>query len=134
MTERPQKVTFGEMRDMGVRGILIYCADYKCSHWIRLSADQWPDDMRLSDIEDRFTCTACVPMSGRISIGRVKETGLLDCETRRGPRKSATLPSAANRAVPKAGMPGSFSSLRSQSIPARPLAPSIRTRPLLRSH
>jgi hypothetical protein len=27
MTERPTKITFGEMRDMGVRGILMYCAD-----------------------------------------------------------------------------------------------------------
>jgi hypothetical protein len=23
---RPQKITLGEMRDMGVRGILVYCA------------------------------------------------------------------------------------------------------------
>ena len=48
-----------EMRDMGVRGLLVYCADYRCSHSIAISADQWPDDLRLSDIEDRFTCTAC---------------------------------------------------------------------------
>ena len=50
MTEHPTKITFGEMRDMGVRGILVYCADYKCSHSIAASADQWPDDVRLSDI------------------------------------------------------------------------------------
>jgi hypothetical protein len=24
---RPQKVTFADMRDMGVRGLLIYCSD-----------------------------------------------------------------------------------------------------------
>jgi hypothetical protein len=29
---RSTKITFGEMRDMGVRGILVYCADYHCSH------------------------------------------------------------------------------------------------------
>jgi hypothetical protein len=28
--DRPQKITFGEMRDMGVRQLLIYCADYRC--------------------------------------------------------------------------------------------------------
>jgi hypothetical protein len=28
---RPQKITFAEMRDTGVRGLLIYCSDYKCS-------------------------------------------------------------------------------------------------------
>jgi hypothetical protein len=27
--DRPQKITFAEMRDMGVRGVLIYCADYR---------------------------------------------------------------------------------------------------------
>jgi hypothetical protein len=50
-TSRPQK--------SGVRGLLIYCADYKCSHWIRISADQWFDDVRLSDLEDKFICTVC---------------------------------------------------------------------------
>jgi hypothetical protein len=32
MPDRPQKITFADMRDMGVRGLLIYCSDYKCSH------------------------------------------------------------------------------------------------------
>jgi hypothetical protein len=59
MADRPQKITFAEMRDMGVRGVLIYCADYKCSHSIAVSADQWANDLRLSDIQDRFTCSAC---------------------------------------------------------------------------
>jgi hypothetical protein len=59
MPDRPQKITFGEMRDMGVRGLLVYCADYRCSHSIAVSADQWPDDLRLSNIEDRFVCHAC---------------------------------------------------------------------------
>jgi hypothetical protein len=44
-----QKITLGEMRSSGVRGILIYCADYKCSHSMAVNADPWPDDVRLSD-------------------------------------------------------------------------------------
>ena len=56
---RPQKITFGEMRDAGVRGLLIYCSDYKCSHSIAVSADKWPDDVRLSDLEPWFVCKAC---------------------------------------------------------------------------
>jgi hypothetical protein len=48
---RPQKITFGELRSCGVRGLLIHCADYKCSHSIEMMADHWPDDVRLSDIE-----------------------------------------------------------------------------------
>jgi hypothetical protein len=41
MTDRPQKITFAEMREMGVRGLLIYCADYRCSHSIAISGDAW---------------------------------------------------------------------------------------------
>ena len=59
MTDRQTKITFGEMREMGVRGLLIYCADYRCSHSIAISGDAWPDDARLSDIEERFTCRVC---------------------------------------------------------------------------
>lgn len=55
----PQKITFGEMRDTGVRGILIYCQGFHCSHSSALSGDQWPDDVRLSDLEPRFICATC---------------------------------------------------------------------------
>ena len=51
--------TFAEMRGSGVRGILLYCADYHCSHCVAMSADASPDDVRLSDIEPRFVCQAC---------------------------------------------------------------------------
>jgi hypothetical protein len=47
------------MRASGVRGILIYCADYKCSHSTAISGDRWPDDVRLSELEPQFTCQAC---------------------------------------------------------------------------
>jgi hypothetical protein len=68
-TDRPQKITFAEMRASGVRGLLIYCSDYKCSHSIAISGDRWPDDVRLSDIERRFTCQAC-GQPGRRCAGR----------------------------------------------------------------
>jgi hypothetical protein len=57
--KRPEKITFGEMRDSGVYGALIYCVDFHCSHSIAVDADQWPDDLRLFDIEKRFVCRAC---------------------------------------------------------------------------
>jgi hypothetical protein len=56
---RPVKITFGELREMGLRGVLIYCSDYKCTHWIAISADRWPDHVRLSDHEHRFNCKSC---------------------------------------------------------------------------
>ena len=55
---RQQKITFGEMRASDVSRIC-FCSDYKRSHSIEMDADQWPDDLRLSDIEDRFVCQAC---------------------------------------------------------------------------
>jgi hypothetical protein len=56
---RPQKITFGEMRSSGVRGVVVYCSDYRCSHSITMPADKWPDDIRLSDIEPRFVFKIC---------------------------------------------------------------------------
>jgi hypothetical protein len=40
---------------------LIYCADYRWGHFNMVPDDagRWPDDLRISDIEDRFVCTAC---------------------------------------------------------------------------
>ena len=55
-----REITFGEMRSSGgPTGILVYCADYRCSHSIAMSADHWSDEVRLSDIEPRFVCSAC---------------------------------------------------------------------------
>jgi hypothetical protein len=59
MSDPVQKITFAEMRAAGVRGVLIYCSDYRCSHSTCLDADRWADDVRLSDIEVVFVCTAC---------------------------------------------------------------------------
>ncbi|MDA9499305.1 hypothetical protein [Bradyrhizobium sp. CCBAU 11357] len=64
---REQKITLGQMRQPeggrgGTRALLIYCADYRCGHMVRLApdvVDQWPDEMRLSDLEPQFTCSKC---------------------------------------------------------------------------
>jgi len=80
----PTKITFAELRNIGVRGVLVYCADYRCSHSIAISADRWPDDLRLSDIEDRFTCSACgkrgadVRLIGKGSRSITRKSGRVD--------------------------------------------------------
>lgn len=61
---REPKITLGAMRSGrgGTRGLLVYCADHRCGHMIRLApadVDQWADDVRLSDLEQRFTCSKC---------------------------------------------------------------------------
>jgi hypothetical protein len=48
-----------ERRASGIRGVLVYCSDYKCSHWTKISADRWSDQIRLSDLEPLFVCQAC---------------------------------------------------------------------------
>lgn len=47
------------MRASGVRGILIYCSDYHCSHSVAVNADLWANHTRLPDIEDQFVCQSC---------------------------------------------------------------------------
>jgi hypothetical protein len=59
MTTVQQKITRGDMRASGVRGLLIYCSDYQCSHHIAMSADPRPDNVRLSDLEPHFVCQVC---------------------------------------------------------------------------
>jgi hypothetical protein len=49
MLTYPEEITCGEMRESGVREVLVYCRDHRCSHHIVMDAD----------IEDGFTCTAC---------------------------------------------------------------------------
>jgi hypothetical protein len=56
--ETRTKITLGEMRASGVRGLLVYCADYRCAHAVSISADQWSDDTLLADLEPRFVCAA----------------------------------------------------------------------------
>jgi hypothetical protein len=40
MPDRPQKITFADMRDMGVRGLLVRCSDYECCHLITMSGNR----------------------------------------------------------------------------------------------
>jgi hypothetical protein len=47
------------MRAAGVRGLLVYCSDCRCSHSIAISGVWWPNEARLSDLEPRLVCSAC---------------------------------------------------------------------------
>ena len=61
--QRQQKITLGEMRQSGLRRLLVYCSDHKCSHSVVVDSERWGDDVRLSDLD------AAAPMSGRYSSG-----------------------------------------------------------------
>jgi hypothetical protein len=56
---RQQKITIGEMREWGPTRLIVYCGDYHCAHSAVIEASRWNDDVRLSDLEPKFTCRAC---------------------------------------------------------------------------
>ena len=88
---RPVKITLGEMREMGLRGVLVYCADYRCSHHIALSADHWFDDLRLSDMSRGLLAAAAanaVRRSGRVSKAASHRNLRSQSETRPQPLAS----------------------------------------------
>ena len=64
---RQEKITFGEMRASGASRVIIHCGDYKCGHSVTMYPALWPDNVRLSDLEDRSSARSAVtaaPMSG----------------------------------------------------------------------
>jgi hypothetical protein len=65
-SQSPTEITLAEMRAAGVRGLLIYCSDYHCSHWTAISGDRWPDEVHWSrDLRARLAA-GVVRMYGRI--------------------------------------------------------------------
>jgi hypothetical protein len=54
-----QKITFGEMRAASVRAACWSIAPTTGARALRISADRWPDHIRLSDLERLFACQAC---------------------------------------------------------------------------
>ena len=69
MTSYPQKITFGEMRSSGVRDVLVFCRDHRCSHHVAINADRWPDDVSrtLSLISSAPPAANAARRSGRSS-------------------------------------------------------------------
>ena len=64
-----------EMRASGVRDILIYCRDHRCSHHVETGAD----DVRLSDIKDSSTCspTDTLPILSEAALSTLAPTTAL---------------------------------------------------------
>ena len=58
--QRPQKIIFGKMRGSGVAGgrCRRLLPGLSRSHSTTLPANRWPDEVRLSDVE-QFVCKAC---------------------------------------------------------------------------
>ena len=50
-------MTFGNMREQGVRNLSVYCRD--CHHWPLLNVDHMPDDLEIQTIDRRLVCSRC---------------------------------------------------------------------------
>jgi hypothetical protein len=61
MNSRPKYsgpgMTFGNMREQGVRHLSVYCRD--CHHWPLLNVDHMPDDVEVQSIDRRLVCSRC---------------------------------------------------------------------------
>src|SRR6266581_3555858 len=69
------------MRSSGVRGVLVYCSDFRCSHSVAIDSNRWPDHVRLSDLEPQFVCKACGKrgadvIGAAIMVGRIGSRGI----------------------------------------------------------
>ncbi|MGY4622640.1 hypothetical protein [Bradyrhizobium sp. USDA 4486] len=85
---RPCKITFGEMREMGLRGVLVYC---HCGHHVELSADRWLDEVRLSDVEPAVRLRPLWQpwRSGQAGFGKRQAAGIREIASVRGCREAA---------------------------------------------
>lgn len=64
------KITLAEVRQMGVRGVLIYCC---CGHHVAF--ERGSDEARLSDIEPRFICKACGRRGAEAALFGIRRLG-----------------------------------------------------------
>ena len=56
--QRAQK-SCEKMRESVPTRLIVYCADYKYAHSVIIDASGWGNDVRLSDLEPKFTCQVC---------------------------------------------------------------------------
>ena len=54
-----QRIRFASERSPPTAPTGFMSQDHRCSHHVETNADGWGDDVRLSDIEDKFAYTVC---------------------------------------------------------------------------
>ena len=64
---RGPPTTLGDIREHGVRRLLVYCTrGLYCYHSAIIHADRWPDQTVLLDLNPRLVCTKCGIIGGQI--------------------------------------------------------------------
>jgi hypothetical protein len=62
--DRPTRLRSAKCAKWAFMASSSICADYTCSHSVKLSAERWVDDVRLSNIEGS--------LSGRLAVSAVR--------------------------------------------------------------
>ena len=52
-------MTLGNMRGLGVRGLMVHCLNPRCLHQERLDVDGYADDVPVPWFGPRMVCTKC---------------------------------------------------------------------------
>ena len=52
-------MTLGNMRELGVHGLIVHCLNPKCLHQERLDVDGYGDDVQMPWFSSRMVCTKC---------------------------------------------------------------------------
>jgi hypothetical protein len=52
-------MTLGNMRELGVRGLAVYCLNQACRHQTIISADDYADAIEIPSFRRRLKCTKC---------------------------------------------------------------------------
>jgi hypothetical protein len=52
-------VTLGNLRQLGVRGLLVKCLDPKCRYEAIFGVDDYPDEIEVPSFAPRMTCSKC---------------------------------------------------------------------------
>jgi hypothetical protein len=70
MTTYPQKITFGELRASGIRDVLVYCRDHRCSH------KGSPVNNRYNGPNPRIATLHCAIVRARESVQSTRAAGI----------------------------------------------------------
>jgi hypothetical protein len=52
-------MTLGNMRNLGVRGFVVYCLNHNCRHETVIGVDDYADNVPVPWFGSRMVCTAC---------------------------------------------------------------------------
>jgi hypothetical protein len=52
-------MTLGNMRELGVRGLAVYCLNHACRHQTIISADDYADEIEIPSFSRRMKCSKC---------------------------------------------------------------------------